>query len=224
MSIRRMLISWLTKKEVGASEKEWRDIQLSFSQFGEDLILQQILMKDNGVYLDIGANHPVRFSNTYHLHRFRGWRGVLVEPNPFLARILKGRRPLDTVIQVAIGAKDGLAYFEINPEHTLSRIVETKGSGKFQVIEVPVFCLPSLINKLPKKFAQPDLLALDCEGMDYEILSGNDWSRFRPRVICAESNKACESKMSKLLAAQGYALIANAQHSRIFALQPCQQS
>ena len=103
MSIRRQLISWLSQKEVGATEREWRDIRLSFSQFGEDLLVQQILRKDAGIYLDIGANHPVRFSNTYHLYRFRAWHGLLVEPNPVLAELLRSRRPRDVVLAAAVG-------------------------------------------------------------------------------------------------------------------------
>ena len=38
----------------------------SFSQEGEDIILNNILNdKKSGFYIDIGAHHPVRFSNTY---------------------------------------------------------------------------------------------------------------------------------------------------------------
>ena len=45
----------------------------SFSQEGEDLILKRLFdhlkPNDKGFYIDIGAHHPVRFSNTYLFYR-----------------------------------------------------------------------------------------------------------------------------------------------------------
>ena len=53
--------------------------QTSFSQEGEDLILQRYFEgKTKGFFVDIGAHHPIRFSNTYHFYR-RGWRGMVVQ-------------------------------------------------------------------------------------------------------------------------------------------------
>ena len=38
----------------------------SFSQEGEDQILERLLdSNSNGFYVDIGAHHPIKFSNTY---------------------------------------------------------------------------------------------------------------------------------------------------------------
>lgn len=219
MSIRRQLISWLSRKEVGATEREWRDIRLSFSQYGEDLLIQQVLGKDAGVYLDIGANHPVRFSNTYHLYRFRGWRGLLVEPNPILAELLRSRRPRDVVLAAAVGKTNGTAFFENNPEHTLSRVLLRKSEARYPVQEVPVVSLPSLFGRFSEILLQVDLLNVDCEGMDWQILSGNDWRKFRPKCICAECATGEEQRLAHYLAEQGYRLEARAGHSRIFVLE-----
>ena len=47
-----------------------------FSQNGEDLILNRLFEnKTNGFFVDIGAHHPVRFSNTY-LFYLNGWSGI----------------------------------------------------------------------------------------------------------------------------------------------------
>ena len=49
---------------------------LSYSQEGEDLILQRIFAtRERGFYVDVGAHHPQRFSNTYKFYR-GGWRGI----------------------------------------------------------------------------------------------------------------------------------------------------
>ena len=50
--------------------------QRSYAQEGEDLLLERILGKQGkGFYVDVGAHHPVRFSNTFLFYK-RGWRGI----------------------------------------------------------------------------------------------------------------------------------------------------
>ena len=41
-------------------------IKFHYSQFGEDIILREILKKEitNGFYVDVGCYHPKKFSNT----------------------------------------------------------------------------------------------------------------------------------------------------------------
>jgi hypothetical protein len=54
----------------------------SYSQYGEDKIIDRLLgYKKSGFYINVGANHPYRFSNTYMFYK-KGYRGVNIEPNP----------------------------------------------------------------------------------------------------------------------------------------------
>ena len=53
---------------------------ISYSQFGEDTLIAEFLSGNNLVnrpkfYVDIGAYHPARFSNTKLLH-LMGWSGI----------------------------------------------------------------------------------------------------------------------------------------------------
>ncbi len=34
-----------------------------------------------GFFVEVGANHPIEGSQSWHLEQ-RGWRGILVEPQP----------------------------------------------------------------------------------------------------------------------------------------------
>src|SRR4051812_46243595 len=77
----------------------------SFAQQGEDLALESVfgfLRVAKPSYIDIGAGHPIIGNNTYKFYR-QGGRGVLVEPNPKLAELLRQVRPNDTVIEAGIG-------------------------------------------------------------------------------------------------------------------------
>ncbi|MDD3051752.1 MAG: SAM-dependent methyltransferase, partial [Candidatus Cloacimonetes bacterium] len=47
----------------------------SYSQEGEDIILNRIFENQNrGFYVDVGANPPKRFSHTYLIYK-KGWTG-----------------------------------------------------------------------------------------------------------------------------------------------------
>ncbi len=52
---------------------------MSFSQFGEDAMLQSYLRDGPGFYVDVGSGSPTEGSNTYALY-LRGWRGILIDP------------------------------------------------------------------------------------------------------------------------------------------------
>lgn len=52
------------------------------SQFEEDGIIAELLPQRCGVYVDIGAYHPISDSNTYALYQ-RGWHGLAIDPLDF---------------------------------------------------------------------------------------------------------------------------------------------
>lgn len=45
-----------------------------------------------GVFLDIGAGHPIELSNSYALETHYGWRGFLIEQEPTAANMLRDAR------------------------------------------------------------------------------------------------------------------------------------
>lgn len=51
---------------------------LYFSQEGDIRLFND---SSSGIYVDIGAHHPFRFSNTYVFYK-RGWRGINVDAMP----------------------------------------------------------------------------------------------------------------------------------------------
>jgi hypothetical protein len=58
--------------------------KVSYSQCGEDIIINFILtcLKiDKPTYMDIGAHHPFRFSNTALFYE-AGCHGINIEPDP----------------------------------------------------------------------------------------------------------------------------------------------
>ncbi len=190
-----------------------RDAQISYSQFGEDLIFS-FFFGQNGItnptYLDIGANEPRYISNTYYFYE-RGSKGVLIEPNPFLYKKLKAERPNDVVLNTGIGftnVKEADFYLFPNYANGLSTFSEKeakhwaeigmKGMGKIPIEKVIKLPLIPVNEILEKYFSDksPDFVSLDVEGLDLEILKAMNFERFRPKLICVETMMYDENQKS----------------------------
>jgi hypothetical protein len=66
-----------------------------YSQTGEDAILAHLLFgHDSGFYVDVGAFHPTKYSNTYYFYQ-RGWTGINIEPTPGQTDLFRKLRPRD---------------------------------------------------------------------------------------------------------------------------------
>ncbi|MFA7355121.1 MAG: SAM-dependent methyltransferase, partial [Sulfurimonadaceae bacterium] len=71
----------------------------SYSQEGEDMILRRLFeQQPNGFYVDVGAHHPKRFSNTYFFYK-KGWRGINIDAMPNSMELFNKIRPRDINIE-----------------------------------------------------------------------------------------------------------------------------
>lgn len=192
--------------------------QQSFSQCGEDLILKfafQSLGVFYPTYLDVGAHHPSRLSNTA-LFYYSGCRGVNVEPNPQLYRVFQSKRKRDINLNVGVSSKNGILDFYIMNHPELSTFSQdaaqeytTKENVSIErVVPVTVVAINDLLREhQPKKGF--DLLSIDVEGLDKEIIESIDFSIHRPMAICVETIdfvSGCKTAddMSILMKERGY--------------------
>jgi FkbM family methyltransferase len=123
----------------------------------------------------------------------RGWNGITVEPNPWLAQLTEAVRPRDSRNQSLVGGKPGeTTYYLVEDFHGLSTTVEghaLKAQSEFgksaQAMTMPVTTLRALCEQHAP--AAIDFLKIDVEGAEREVLLGGDWRRFRPKVIVLEA-------------------------------------
>ena len=76
----------------------------SYSIEGEDRIVRALLWQkhDKGFYVDVGAHHPFRFSNTY-LFYTQGWSGINIDATPGSMKAFNKYRPRDINLEVGVG-------------------------------------------------------------------------------------------------------------------------
>jgi hypothetical protein len=100
--------------------------QISYAQRYEDMHLLRVFGEQaNGFYIDVGAGHPV-YDNVSFAFHLRGWRGITVEPNPWLAQLSEAVRPRDIRVQSLVGERAGEAsYYLVEDFHGLSTTVES---------------------------------------------------------------------------------------------------
>ncbi len=206
---------------VSADHRDKRRDQTSYSQFGEDKLLRSLLPERFGTYVDIGAGHPVRNSNTYYFYK-RGWRGVLIEANPQLCKLLSKTRRRDKTINALVdeSASDETKIWFFEPSE-LSTADEARandllrqGVSLREIKSLPSITLRDLSIKVSPE--DPSLLSIDVEGLDLRVLRGNDWARFSPRVICVEVGLNSDSEIDDLLKSLGYEKVGQQFVSAIF--------
>lgn len=202
----------------------------SFSQEGEDRILDRVFEeKTNGFYVDVGAHHPVHLSNTYYFY-CRGWRGINIDAAPGSMSAFHQLRPHDINLEVGIGEEPGTLPFHIFNEATLSTFdpavaKERDGVKHYRMMEVRPVKIRTLAQVLGGSFPAGmsiDFLSVDVEGFDLSVLRSNDWNRFRPAYVLAEDytygnvEEVLKSPIAVFLKSAGYVLFARTAHTEIY--------
>ncbi len=204
--------------------------ELAYAQHGEDGVLAGLFEGEPpGFYVDVGAHHPTRLSNTANLYR-AGWHGLDVDARPGTARLFQQYRPRDKALEVGVGGKAGTLPFFIFADDALNTFsadwakmqAETNGRKIVRVVDVPVMTLAELLNAYVPASQRIDLMSVDVEGLDLEVLQSNDWERFRPRVVVAEDfgiptlDRIGESPIVQFLGSKGYVPVAKTTVSVFF--------
>lgn len=170
----------------------------SYSQEGEDMILRRIFNgKAIGFYVDVGAHHPTRFSNTYFFYKC-GWCGINIEPNPEVSALFRSVRKRDVHVQLGVSDSAGeITYHQFNEpalntfdSESVKSSLARKQYHLKSTCRVPVERLDRIFDSYLPPGTSIDFLSIDVEGLDLMVLKSNDWRRYRPKCVLVEVLKS----------------------------------
>jgi FkbM family methyltransferase len=201
----------------------------SYSQYGEDAVIFGVLSPSKtGTYVDVGAFHPVRWSNTYALYR-RGWSGVTIEPSRIYEAHFLRLRPRDKHISCGVAIEFGHKAFYQYADSSLNTfdLESTRDEARCDqayCLETVAECRPLSDILAESSIRRPlDLLNVDAEGSDFSVLESLDWEAFRPAVVIIEDYKMFyraasgdKSPISRFMTAHGYACFSNCLFSYLY--------
>ena len=167
------------------------------SQNGESWTLVHAMLNAGArhrIMVDVGARGRLR-SNSFDLLRHFGWRGVLIEANPDLAKTIQAEfAGLDMeLVSCAISDTAGEAPFYIGRNPDRSSLIEAKAGELARQISVTVRPLSKVLRErhIPVDF---DVLSLDINSEDFKTLNELVASGFRPRWVFVEASRAPDDK------------------------------
>lgn len=172
-------------------------MQTTFSQCGEDIIVQHALANvvgkaAPGFYIDVGAFHPTIYSNTALLYA-QGWRGLNIDADPGAIELFRKERPRD--ISICRGVSDSVSsrdffVFAGGAASTFDPGIRDTWLGLgwtlVETRKVEAAPLSTILEPYLSTIPEVDYLNIDIEGLDQVALSGFDFQRWRPAVVTIE--------------------------------------
>lgn len=202
---------------------------ISYAQEGEDMILLRLFGKySRGFYVDVGAHHPFRFSNTQALH-MRGWKGINIDADPNAIAAFRRVRPRDINLSLGVMDSVGRSTLHVFSDPALNTFNVELANKREQLPayrllerrEIEVDRLGAILARYLAKDATIDLLNVDVEGHDLDVLHGNDWERFRPRCVVVEArisalDEIVSDPIHRFLTKENYRLYAKTVNTLIY--------
>jgi FkbM family methyltransferase len=160
-----------------------------------------------GFFVEVGANEPQRGSQTWQFEQ-TGWSGVLVEPQPDLARQLcRTRRARVFAVACSSPANaGGLArLYLLGPHSSLKPELVVTGVFPEGTIDVLARTLDDILAEAEAP-APIDFVSIDVEGHEVEVLRGFDLKHWRPRLLLIEDHVSSLA-VHRFLTRSGYRLM-----------------
>lgn len=160
-----------------------------YSQRGEDKWIFENLtpLPENGVFVDIGCNHPINNNNTYAFERYLGWSGIAIDISFSHAAGWVKERPKSEFFAGALLPDTDIIVSRITsvvPDERnngeLLRQINLSNSNSVTVCGITVTDFLSHVS-----YNNPSLLSIDVEGMEKTLLE-DIFKVCHPKILIVE--------------------------------------
>jgi FkbM family methyltransferase len=203
----------------------------SYSQDGEDVVLKGFFLVDKvkkGFYVDIGAHHPKRFSNTFMFYK-NGWKGINVDALPGSKKVFNKNRKKDINLELGISRREEYLNYYIFNEPALNGFSKElshfrDNKSRYNLIgtkKIKTYPLSYILDKHLPKDQKIDFMSIDVEGLDLEVLESNNWKKYKPNYLLVEITvnnleDIIKNETYIYLKGLGYSLVAKTVRTCIF--------
>lgn len=171
-----------------------------------DQHLEEYFPNKNGYFIELGANDGLSQSNTLFLERYKNYKGVLIEPHPGNFEKCRNNRSeknyffMGACVSFNYGQStmdliySNLMTVSLNGDTTIDDPGKHAREGKKFLRDETVYQFSAETKTLTDVLKQAnapahiDLFSLDVEGSEIEVLKGVDFSKYRFKIICVETN------------------------------------
>jgi hypothetical protein len=206
---------------------------LSHSQFGEDMAVRFLTGEiKQGFYVDIGAHHPVYYSNTHHFY-CKGWRGINIDGTPGIMETFDVLRSRDINLEMLLHPDKQaqlveLYMFDQPALNTFDPVMAEKAlAAGTQLLGKKMLETQTLEQVLDTHLPQGteiDLMSIDIEGLDEAIILAHNWGKYKPKVLVFEKHDIVLKEIETTpviehLSKYGYQIVAKCGPSLILQLR-----
>ena len=169
--------------------RKFKSKKISYSLTSIDLIVDYIFKKNNGIYIDVGCNHPVYNNNTYLLSK-KGWQGINIDIDKKSVQLFDLFRKKDLNINLAVSSKKTeLEYINFHEKSPIN-MIKTNQNRNLHSLEktkkIKSDTLDSIIEKSQFKDKKIDFVSIDVEGHELEVIKGFNLKKYKPSIIVIE--------------------------------------
>jgi len=165
-----------------------------YSQFNQDYLVYDNFFREvkNGVFCDVGGNHPLNINNT-RLFEELGWSGTVFEPLPHMKELWAQHRKA-TFYPFAASDREGEVEFSVVDdvsgwEDMLSFVKETSNPEyDYQMKDIVVKTRPLKDVFREENIREIDYMSIDVEGHELNVLKGIDFNEVSIKVLTIENN------------------------------------
>jgi len=178
-----------------------------YSYSNEETLIRDVFQDErNGYFVDVGASHYQKLSNTYFLEKNLGWKGIGIDAQDRYAADYLRYRPNTKYLAYFVGdrkASGKQVEFLVDLENEyLSSGVDAAVVHRSTKMLVPSITLDELLER--EGVTRVDFVSMDIEDGEPAALEGFSIGRWKPRLLCVEMHEVGAPAIRGYFSRNGY--------------------